>query len=267
MAGPSYACGTSHTPLIGRTIGAELDRVVAATPDALAVVSRHQHTRLSYQALHVLVERAARALLAGGVEKGDRVGIWSGNCVEWMVVQYATAKIGAILVNVNPAYRRHELAYALGQSGVSVLVAARTFRHTNYLEILDAVVPELPALRTTVLIGDASGSMRGWDEFLDTGTAALDAALRQRESALDFDDPINVQYTSGTTGFPKGATLSHHNILNNGFFVGQGCGGSALLFTSIFSLFSKIFIDFSHFSLFSRKPRFSLIFFEKKKIK
>jgi fatty-acyl-CoA synthase len=223
----SYASGPSSTPLIGRTIGAEFDRVAEATPDALAVVSRHQGARLSYAQLHDAVERAARAFLALDVEKGDRVGIWAGNCLEWLIVQYATAKVGAILVNVNPAYRRHELQYALGKSGVSVLVSARGFRQTDYLELLRSVVPELKGLRTTVLLGDPTAGMLGWNEFLEGGGPALGAKLRHREAELDFDDPINIQYTSGTTGFPKGATLSHHNILNNGFFVGEGCGYTA----------------------------------------
>ena len=227
MTALSYASGPSTAPLIGRTVGEELDRVARETPEALAVVSRHQGVRLSYGELHETVERAARAFLSLGVEKGDRVGIWAGNCVEWLIVQYATAKIGAVLVNVNPAYRRHELEYALGRSAVTALVAARCFRQTDYLEMLRAVTPELPSLRATVLLGEASAGMLGWEEFLDGGGPALAAKLRERESELDFDDPINIQYTSGTTGFPKGATLSHHNILNNGFFVGEGCGYTA----------------------------------------
>ncbi len=227
MTALSYVSGPSTAPLIGRTIGAEFDRVARETPEALAVVSRHQGVRLSYGELHEAVERAARAFLSLGVEKGDRVGIWAGNCVEWLIVQYATAKVGAVLVNVNPAYRRHELEYALGKSAVTVLVAARNFRQTDYLEMLRAVTPELPSLRATVLLGGGTAGMLGWEEFLEGGGPALGAKLRDRESELDFDDPINIQYTSGTTGFPKGATLSHHNILNNGFFVGEGCGYTA----------------------------------------
>ncbi len=227
MTALSYVSGPSTAPLLGRTIGAELDRVARETPEALAVVSRHQGVRFSYGELHETVERAARAFLSLGVEKGDRVGIWAGNCVEWLIVQYATAKVGAVLVNVNPAYRRHELEYALGKSAVTALVAARSFRQTDYLEMLRAVTPELPSLRATVLLGEGSAGMLGWEEFLEGGGPALAAKLRDRESELDFDDPINIQYTSGTTGFPKGATLSHHNILNNGFFVGEGCGYTA----------------------------------------
>jgi fatty-acyl-CoA synthase len=223
----SYVSGPSDRPLIGRTIGAELDRVVGATPDALAVASRHQGLRLSYGELNRAVDRAARAFLGAGVARGDRVGIWAGNCVEWLVVQYATARIGAILVNVNPAYRRHELAYALGKSGVSVLVAARGFRQTDYLGMLRDVGPELSALRTIVLLGEGSAGMQSWEEFLGGGDRVPPDLLRQRAEELDFDDPINIQYTSGTTGFPKGATLSHHNILNNGYFVGVRCGYTA----------------------------------------
>ncbi|MBM3769845.1 MAG: AMP-binding protein [Acidimicrobiia bacterium] len=221
---PSYVSGASHLPLLGRTIGAELDRVARATPDALAVVSRHQSLRLSYGALHEAAERCARALLALGVGKGDRVGIWAGNCAEWLIVQYATARVGAILVNVNPAYRRHELEYALSHSEVSLLIAARAFRRTDYIEMILSVRPGLPRLERVILLGDGESGMLAWSDFVERGTAVSPATLAQRESILDFDDPINIQYTSGTTGFPKGATLAHHSILNNGFFVGERCG-------------------------------------------
>ena len=162
MTALSYVSGPSQRPLLGRTIGAELDRVARETPEALAVVSRHQDVRLSYGELIDRVERAARGLLALGVAKGDRVGIWAGNSVEWLVTQYATAKIGAILVNVNPAYRRHELEYALSKSGVSLLVAARSFRQTDYLEMLRVTSPRLPALDTIVLLGEDAPGMLGW---------------------------------------------------------------------------------------------------------
>ena len=220
----SYVSGPSRQPLIGRTIGAEFDRITERYPDHLAVVSRHQGVRFSYGELHLAVERAARAFLALGVEQGDRVGIWAGNMVEWLIVQYASAKVGAVLVNVNPAYRRHELHYALGKSGVKVLVAARNFRQTDYLEMIREVAPEIPGIHSIVLLGEGSAGMLGWEDFLEGGGPALAAKLEHRQAALDFDDPINIQYTSGTTGFPKGATLSHHNILNNGYFVGEGCG-------------------------------------------
>jgi len=223
MSELSYVSGPSRLPLIGRTIGQELDRVTADRPEAAALVSRHQGVRLTYGQLNAQVEQCARAFLALGVDHGDRVGIWAGNCAEWLVVQYATAKIGAILVNVNPAYRRHELTYALAKSGVSVLVAARSFRQTDYLQLLRAVRPELPALRKIVLLGAGDDGMLAWPDFLSLAGETPLERLRQREAQLDFDEPINIQYTSGTTGFPKGATLSHHNILNNGFFVGEGC--------------------------------------------
>jgi fatty-acyl-CoA synthase len=222
MAELSYVSGTSDIPLLARTIGQQLDRTAAAHPGADAVVSRHQGVRLTYAELHSAVERVARALLAVGVDKGDRVGMWSPNNVEWMLVQYATAKVGAVLVNINPAYRSHELEYALRQSGVSVLIAARAFRRTSYVEMLDQVRPLLPELREVVLLdeGAHTGTI-AWPELLRRADAVDPADLRAREATLDFDDAINIQYTSGTTGFPKGATLSHHNILNNGFFVGE----------------------------------------------
>jgi fatty-acyl-CoA synthase len=222
MAELSYVHGASPVPLLARTIGQELDRAAETHGANEAVVSRHQGVRLTYEELHAAAEEAARGLIALGVEKGDRVGMWSPNNVEWMIVQYATAKAGAILVNINPAYRTHELKYALEQSGCSVLIAARRFRQTDYLEMLDAVRPELPELREIILLGEgAHPGTRAWQELLDEAGSVTVEALREREATLDFDDAINIQYTSGTTGFPKGATLSHHNILNNGFFIGE----------------------------------------------
>jgi fatty-acyl-CoA synthase len=212
----SYANGISNTPLLGETIGANLERTVARFPDREALVSRHQGLRYTYQALNDAVDVVARGLLDLGLEVGDRVGVWSPNCAEWVLVQYATAKVGVILVNINPAYRTSELAHALGQSGCRLLVAASSFKDSDYAAMIDQVRPELPLLQQTVLLGSAS-----WDDLLSAGEAIAPDRLRERESALDFDDPINIQYTSGTTGFPKGATLSHHNILNNGFFTGE----------------------------------------------
>ena len=223
----SYVSGPSTLPLLGHTIGRQLDLTTHASPDALALVSRHQDLRLTYAELLREVERCARAFLAAGVARGDRVGIWAGNCAEWTLVQYATATIGAILVNVNPAYRRHELRYALAKSGVSVLIAARNFRQTDYVAMLQEVCPELPQLRLVVLLGAAHENMSGWDDFLKRADGASEAALRKRQDELDFDQPINIQFTSGTTGAPKGATLTHHNILNNGYFVGLRCGYTA----------------------------------------
>ncbi|MEZ4587413.1 MAG: AMP-binding protein [Gemmatimonadales bacterium] len=186
MRASSYVSGPSDRPLIGRTIGAELDRVAAATPDALAVVSAHQGIRLSYGELLAEAERAARSLMALGVVKGDRVGIWSGNRVEWLVTQYATAKIGAVLVNVNPAYRRHELEYALAKSGVSILVAARAFRQTDYLEMIRAVHPKLPSLEAVVLLDQGEPDMLGWDDFLAAGAQVMRTAPRARGPQPDF---------------------------------------------------------------------------------
>ena len=212
----AYAHGVSDTPLLGRTIGEDLERTVARFGDRDALVSRHQGIRLTYSELDAAVDRLARGLLAGGIERGDRVGIWAPNCAEWVLVQYATAKVGAVLVNINPAYRTHELAFVLRQAGVRLLVSAPAFKTSDYRAMVREVVDECEALERVVWL-DAPE----WDELLEAGDGVGDAALRERMAMLAFDDPINIQYTSGTTGFPKGATLSHHNILNNGFFVAE----------------------------------------------
>src|SRR3954470_14122603 len=209
----SYAHGVSGTPLLGETIGANLERTAARVPDADALISCHQSIRLTYAELDAQVDRAARALLAAGLQAGDRVGIWSPNCAEWVLIQYATAKAGIILVNINPAYRTSELEYALNQSGCRMLIAAPSFKTSDYAAMIEEVRPSCPRLEQVVLFDTP-----GWDELLAGGDAPRDLP------ELGFDDPINIQYTSGTTGFPKGATLSHHNILNNGFFVGEICG-------------------------------------------
>jgi fatty-acyl-CoA synthase len=215
----SYSHGTSMTPLLGETIGASLRRIAAAHPDADALVDLPAASRWTYRSLCSATDEVARGLLAIGIEKGDRVGIWAPNCAEWVLLQYATAKIGAILVNINPAYRSHELGYVLRQSGVRLLVSAESFKTSDYRGMIGEVRGGLDALERVVYLGTA-----GWDELLAAGEAAAGSpALGQREAELAFDDPINIQYTSGTTGFPKGATLSHHNILNNGFFVGERC--------------------------------------------
>ncbi|HEX6460053.1 MAG TPA: AMP-binding protein [Thermoleophilaceae bacterium] len=214
----SYAHGAADTPLLGETIGANLERTVARFPDAEAVVSRHQGIRFTYAELNEAVDRLARALMAIGLRPGDRLGIWSPNCVEWLMLQYATAKAGVILVNINPAYRTTELEYALNQSGCRVLVAASSFKTSDYEAMVEEVRGNLPALERTIFLGTT-----GWDELLAQAGGASDDELRARSGALQFDEPINIQYTSGTTGFPKGATLSHHNILNNGFFIGEFC--------------------------------------------
>ncbi len=213
----SYASGTSTTPLLGDTIGDNLDRTIARFGDREALVSVHQDLRYSYAQFGEAVERCGRALIAAGIEPGERVGIWSPNCAEWALVQYATAKAGIILVNINPAYRTSELAYVLNQSAIKLLVAATDFKTSNYVEMVDDVRGDCAALEQVVFIG------RDWEEFIAGGERVSADELRARQEATQFDDPINIQYTSGTTGFPKGATLSHHNILNNGYFVGRGC--------------------------------------------
>ena len=215
MAIASYVHGTSSAPLLGETIGESLRRAVERHGDREALVVRHQRYRATYAQLWEQVDRAARGLLARGVEKGDRVGIWAPNRHEWAVVQYATARIGAILVNVNPAYKATELEYALRKAGVSVLVLARGFRQTDYVEMLAAVRAGCPALREAIVLED------GWETLLGDGDGVDASELAEREAGLQFDDPINIQYTSGTTGFPKGATLSHHNVLNNGYFIAR----------------------------------------------
>jgi fatty-acyl-CoA synthase len=212
----AYAHGPSDIPLRADTIGRMWDDVVAAHGTRPALVSRHQAIRWTYAELHERVELCARALLAAGVETGDRVGIWSPNNAEWVVVQFATAKIGAVLVNINPSYRAHELEYALRQSGSSLLILAAGFKDADYRELLEGI--DTPELRRSVVLGEE------WDELLAAADRVGADELRPREAELDFDEPINIQYTSGTTGFPKGATLSHHNILNNGFFVGEILG-------------------------------------------
>ncbi|MGE3660539.1 MAG: AMP-binding protein [Pseudonocardia sp.] len=216
---PSYASGTSDVPLLGDTIGDNFDRTVAVFPDAEALVDVQSGRRWTYTRLREDVDTVAKGLVAGGVGKGDRVGIWSPNVAEWTLVQYATAKIGAILVNINPAYRTHELEYVLNQAGISVLVAATSFKTSDYAAMIAEVRPRCAQLRSVVLIGTPD-----WDELVEAGRGGDDADLARRQAELSPDDPINIQYTSGTTGFPKGATLSHHNILNNGHFVGRLCG-------------------------------------------
>jgi fatty-acyl-CoA synthase len=211
----SYASGPSSLPLLGETIGENLRRTVEQHGDSEALVVPHQAYRATYRQLWEQVSLAARGLIARGVRRGDRVGIWSPNRFEWVVVQYATARIGAILVNINPAYRTSELEYALGQSGTSFLILARAFRQADYVGMLSEVKGACPELREALVLED------GWGALLRQGGGVSDETLTDIESMLQFDDPINIQYTSGTTGFPKGATLSHHNILNNGFFVGE----------------------------------------------
>jgi len=207
--------GASATPLLAETIGANLRRTAERVPDREALVVRHQGYRATYRQFWEETGRAARGLLARRVGKGDRVGIWAPNRFEWAVLQYATARIGAILVTINPGYKTTELEYALRQSGVGFLALSRGFRQTNYVAMLDEVRGRCPRLRESLVLED------GWKALLNDANQIPGAELERLEATLQFDDPINIQYTSGTTGFPKGATLSHHNILNNGFFIGE----------------------------------------------
>ena len=216
----SYSSGESATPLLGDTIGGNFDATVRAFGDREALVDRPPESgsarRWTYTELAADVDALALGLLEMGIAKGDRVGIWAPNCAEWTLTQYATAKIGAILVNINPAYRTRELEFVLNQSGSTLLVAAEKLKTSDYAGMIAEVRPRCPALATVVLLGSPQ-----WQALLETGRRLDRGALDAIE--LDTDDPINIQYTSGTTGFPKGATLSHHNILNNGFFVGELC--------------------------------------------
>src|SRR3954447_11270204 len=214
----SYAHGASSTPLLGETIGENLAATVARYGDRPALISRHQDQRFTYAELDAEVDRVARALLAAGMERGDRVGIWAPNRSEWALVQYATARIGVILVNINPAYQTTEVAYALQQSGCRMLVSAKGFKSSDYAAMIDEVRGDLPGLERVVLLDDPS-----WDDLLAGADGVDQATLEERSAELDASDAINIQYTSGATGAPKGATLSHSNILNNGYFVGEGC--------------------------------------------
>ncbi len=214
----SVDSGSRPMSLLEETISENLARTVAAHGDRDALVSVEQGLRYSYREFAAAVDEVAAGLMALEVQVGDRVGIWSPNCAEWVLVQYATAQIGAILVTINPAYRTAELEYVLNQSGISVLVAAESFSHSDYRGMVEEVWDRVPARQVVYL------QTSDWDELLASGAAVSADLLVERAAGLRPDDPINIQYTSGTTGFPKGATLSHRNILNNGFFVGEACG-------------------------------------------
>jgi fatty-acyl-CoA synthase len=213
----SYASGVSAKPLLGQTIDANLRAAVTRFADRDALVDVPSGRRYTYAEVDAAVDELARGLCAKGIAKGDRVGIWAPNCAEWYLVQYATARIGAILVNINPAYRTSELEYVLRQAGVGTLISAPAFKTSDYRAMIDEVRPDLDALRDVLFIGEPT-----WDALLAAGASVSSQEVAERSAQLSFDDPINIQYTSGTTGFPKGATLSHHNILNNGYFVGEG---------------------------------------------
>ena len=211
----SYVHGASDKALLGEPIFHNLRRTAARVGDNDALVVPHQDYRATYRELIAQCEEVARGLLARGVKKGDRVGIWAPNRYEWVITQYATAAMGAILVNINPAYRTSELEYALNQSGISFFILAAGFRQADYRAMLAEVKGRCPDLREALVLED------GWNALKRDASKVDIAALHEIEETLQFDDPINIQYTSGTTGFPKGATLTHHNILNNGFFIGE----------------------------------------------
>lgn len=219
MTQDSYAAGPTEPPLPDTTIGADLSRTVAAHPDREALVEVASGRRWTWRELEDDVDRVAKGLMAAGVDKGDRVGIWAPNCAEWTLVQYAAARAGAVLVNVNPAYRTHELSYAINQSGLALMVAATSFKSSDYTAMLREVAPQCPDLRRVVHIGTDD-----WDALVAGGADVTDEALRERATSLHPDDPINIQYTSGTTGYPKGATLTHRNILGNGFMTTELIG-------------------------------------------
>src|SRR6202161_328986 len=220
----SYSHGISAIALLGETIGENLRRVAAACADQEALVDVPSGRRWTYRQLDADVDAVALGLISAGIEAGDRVGIWAPNCAEWVLLQYATARIGAILVNINPAYRSHEVGYVLRQSGVRLLVSAESFKTSDYRAMVGEVRSGISELERVIYLGTAD-----WDDLVAAGATAAASGtagaelLAARAAGLAFDDPINIQYTSGTTGFPKGATLSHHNILNNGFFIGEGC--------------------------------------------
>jgi fatty-acyl-CoA synthase len=215
----SYAHGACSEPLLGETIGRNLERTIERVPDAEALVSCRQGARYTYAEFGEAVDRLAGGLLAHGLGKGDRVGVWSPNRAEWPLIQYATAKVGVILVNVNPAYRTNELEYALGQSGCRWMFATQQLKGSDFVEMVEYVRPHLPELERAIFFDTPD-----WEEV--ASGAGFTGDLAAHAKALDFDDPINIQYTSGTTGFPKGATLTHHNILNNGYYVGTLLGYS-----------------------------------------
>ena len=215
MSQKSYFHCPSLTPLLGETIGENLRRTVHQFPEREALISMHQNYRVSYAMFWQKVEEVSRAFLAIDLKKGDRIGIWSPNRYEWVLVQYAAARIGAILVNINPAYRISELSYVLNQAGVSVIISALSFKDSDYKGMIEEAVNSYTGIREFIFFDD------NWENFLGKALSVSISQLEEVETSLQFDDPVNIQYTSGTTGFPKGVTLSHFNILNNGYFVGK----------------------------------------------
>ena len=210
----SYTNGASNIPLLGETIDENLRKTVAKFPNNDALISAHQHYRATYTEFYEQVTAVAKGLIALGVKTGDRVGIWSPNCYEWILLQYATAKIGAIMVNINPAYRTSELIYVINQSGLSYIFSAIQFKTSHYKKMIDDAREFTDTLRKEVYWGES------WEYFLAQGKKVSDEKLQAYEAKVQFDDPVNIQYTSGTTGNPKGVTLTHHNILNNAYFIG-----------------------------------------------
>jgi fatty-acyl-CoA synthase len=219
MSADSYTAGPTDAPLIEETIDANFRATVTAHPDREALVVRHQGVRWSYTELDAEIDRLARALLASGLAVGDRVALWAPNRYEWVLAQYATARIGVIMVCINPAYRTHELEFALNQSGSVMLLAAPEFKTSNYRQMWADVAEQCPEIREAIFFDDPT-----WDALLERAERATSDEVKERSESLVNTDPINIQYTSGTTGLPKGATLTHRNILNNGYFVGEGCG-------------------------------------------
>jgi fatty-acyl-CoA synthase len=215
----SHSRGASAPPLLSGTIGSDLERSASRYADREALVDVPSARRWTYAQLNGDVDRLALALDATGLRKGDRIGIWAPNCPEWTLTQYATAKLGAILVNINPAYRTHELQFVLGQSGCRMLISATSFKSSDYAAMVASVRDQAPALETVIYLGSPD-----WENLLAAGASADPNRIEQIAATLEENDAINIQYTSGTTGFPKGATLTHRNILNNGYFVGELCG-------------------------------------------
>ncbi|CEJ71052.1 Short-chain-fatty-acid--CoA ligase [Chryseobacterium oranimense G311] len=210
----SYAHGASTIPLLGQTIGGNLKKTVEKYPNQEAVVSVHQDYRATYQEFYNQTTAVAKALIFSGAKAGDRIGIWASNRYEWVLLQYATARIGTILVNINPAYRTHELTYVINQSGIRMMFSSLSFKTSNYKEMVEYAKEVCPSLEHEIFFDD------NWEDFLNNGQDISDDTLHSFEEHVQFDDAVNIQYTSGTTGFPKGVTLSHHNILNNGYFIG-----------------------------------------------